>query len=123
MNKIKTIATLIETQNKIYLRDGYYHILPEEGNIKANPSHINNGFCYHYANDLHRELSSLEINCEIIEVNHLEIPHAFIKIDNLFYDSETPYGVKTYEELPLFSSQSLVKKETIFQKIFKKRKF
>lgn len=124
MNHKKNIANLIEEQNKFYLKNGIYHILPEEGNINPNPSHINNGFCYKYAYELQKKLSSLDINCEVMEIEHLEIPHAFIKINNLFYDSETPFGVDKYQNLPLFKNLNLNKEDnSIVQKILNKFKF
>lgn len=124
----KIISKLIEEQNHLYLKSGIYFILPEEGKINPNPSHINNGFCYKYAYDLEKKLKAKNINCEVIGIEYLDVPHAFIKIENSYYDSETPNGVTHYLELPLFKSlqsetTELIKKDNVIQKIMKKLKF
>jgi hypothetical protein len=81
-----------------YLKLNKFYILPEEGNIKPNSSHINNGYCAAFAEDIIKLYPSAEYYWE--EYN--DIPHAFIKYNNKYYDSESPDGVDNWKDLPIY---------------------
>lgn len=96
------IAFFIENMNKEFLNEGIYFILPEDGDISPNPSHINNGFCHPYAVKLKEKLKEKGLDSLVHEKELNGIPHSFIEFQGLFYDSETPNGIKNWEKLPVF---------------------
>jgi hypothetical protein len=81
-----------------YLKLNRCYILPEEGNIKPNVSHINNGYCAQFASDIIKLYPSAEYYWE----EYKGIPHAFVKYNNKYYDSESPNGVLSWKDLPIF---------------------
>lgn len=64
---------------------------------KSYPKDINGGDCFNWA-----YLANCIYGGELYSYLHDKMGHAFIKINNKFYDSERPNGVKAWDQLPLF---------------------
>jgi hypothetical protein len=94
------IARLIKKISAQMLAEGLYYILPEEGNIKPNVSHINNGCCGDFANRLLEHIDG-----EYIRREEFGIPHAFVLYNGCYYDSESPYGVSDWRDLPIWKDK------------------
>lgn len=63
---------------------------------------INAGWCWVFAEDIKAMLPEAELldNRKMMKVEDIEWDHAFVRIDALYYDSETPYGVADWRHLP-----------------------
>lgn len=92
------ISKDIEKLVQKFLSTGSFHILPTEGDVVPNASHINNGFCRVFA----FEITKLYPTAVYYEKTYLYIPHAFVKYCGKYYDSETPDGVRNWMDLPIF---------------------
>lgn len=64
-----------------------------------DPSDINYGDCYRWSFLAHRLHGGQLISVTITENN---TSHAFLKIGDKYYDSETPQGIKNWRRLPYF---------------------
>jgi len=63
------------------------------------PCDVVNGHCQQWA-----ELANKRIpKSEIFFLEHNDIPHAVIFLAGLYYDAETPQGVRDYRQLPIFN--------------------
>jgi hypothetical protein len=71
-----------------------------------SPEEINNGLCADFADIIWREcdLSSEISFCDNENLTNgaEEYIHTFIKYKGLYYDSEAPYGVEDWKNLPTF---------------------
>lgn len=94
------LAKLIKKISAQMLEEKLYFILPHEGKVKPNASHINNGCCARFAERL-----LMHIKGEYIWREEFGIPHAFVFYKDRYYDSETPYGVSNWEDLPIWKKQ------------------
>lgn len=97
--EIKNIIQKLSTE---FIKKGDFYILPEEKTNKPNTSHINNGFCGKFAYILKEKLEKKGIKVEVVELKHNNIPHSFVRIDNKYYDSETPEGISNWKQLPIY---------------------
>jgi hypothetical protein len=88
----------------LFLQEGLYDILPKENTTVPNYSHINNGYCYGFAANLMEELLRYGITVYCCEEDYKGIPHGFIRVNDLYFDSECPNGVKNWKELPIYRS-------------------
>ena len=85
--------------NKI-IRDGFC--------LKRNED-INDGDCYHWA---------LLVSYIFEEVEFYSVDgHAWIKLGELYYDSESVCGVKDYDNLKCFTRWPWLKKDVVFKHI------
>jgi hypothetical protein len=91
------LAKLIKKISAQMLAEKLYFILPNEGKIKPNASHINNGCCAEFAKRLLEHIDG-----EYVWRVEFGIPHAFVLYKDRYYDSETPYGVSNWENLPIW---------------------
>lgn len=102
------IKDLINKNVDLFIREKMFFILPEENRQIPNASDINNGFCYSFADKMVVDLSKLGIQGvyaeRIMKDTNDVVEHAFFKVGNLFYDSETPEGVSEWEYLPVFKN-------------------
>ncbi|MHC4213920.1 MAG: hypothetical protein ACYSWP_11160 [Planctomycetota bacterium] len=61
------------------------------------PADINRGWCYYWAYIVYKFFGGI-----LITVKEHGGGHAFVEIDGLYYDSETPNGVDCWSSLPFF---------------------
>lgn len=102
--KQEIIAKAIVELGNSFLKRQLFYILPEEGKVKPSVSHINNGYCYQFAFELQSILKEHQIDSVYHEKNLRGIPHAFIQVDDLHYDSEVQNGIKNWKDLPVFQA-------------------
>lgn len=81
------------------INEGSFYVLPDEGKVRPNRSHINNRFCGILASRLLEVLGE----GELVEKEFKGIPHSFVLYQGHYYDSEAPCGVKSWKDLPIFS--------------------
>ena len=99
------IAKLIKQISAQMLAEKLYYILPSEGNVKPNVSHINNGWCVEFTERLLKHIDG-----EYMWREEFDIPHAFVLYNGCYYDSESPYGVSDWRNLPIWKDKFKCKK-------------
>lgn len=67
-----------------------------------NVADLNTGDCYLFA-----YISYLIYNGELLSFNNSFLGHAFIKINDRYFDAEVTKGVKNWEHLPFFKRSSI----------------
>lgn len=73
------------------------------------PGDINWGFCYYWAYVAYKLFGG-----ELVTVDYYG-GHAFIKVNGLYYDSETPEGVENWSNLLFFQFYSVSEHDAIEQ--------
>ncbi|KKN19841.1 hypothetical protein LCGC14_0941670 [marine sediment metagenome] len=66
----------------------------------STPGCINWGYCYYWAYVAHKLFGGGLFTDD-------EHGHAFVKIDGLYYDSETPDGVESWQKLPMLLNRKV----------------
>lgn len=98
------VARLIKQISSQMLAERLYYILPSEGKVTPNVSHINNGCCVEFTERLLKH-----INGEYMWHEEFDIPHAFVFYNGRYYDSESPYGVSDWKNLPIWKDKFSMK--------------
>lgn len=58
-----------------------------------------NGHCQEWAESAKRRIPK----AEVLNLEHNGIPHSVVYLAGLYYDAETPAGVRDYSKLPIFN--------------------
>lgn len=97
--------TIKKLRDEFIEKQKYFILLKDrkDPNRKPNYSDINNGECATFAEELIELLDKSGIKAEYNwQQGYKHIPHAFVKIKDLYFDCECERGVSDWKQLPIY---------------------
>jgi hypothetical protein len=99
------VEQIIKQLRDEFIEKKEYYILERDKGKTPDYSDINNGYCAYFAEDLIAKLDAVGIKSEYNwQSVYKHIPHAFVKVKDLYFDSECERGVSDWKQLPIYKN-------------------